>query len=89
MSTQGTSQPTAMVSIADRKYEDTQNGIENSPYQTTTIVVANSDLTSQQAGMAFWRKITTVVILLIVNLLNYMDRYTIAGTQTYKEALGY
>lgn len=30
-----------------------------------------------------WRAITGLIILLLANLLNYMDRYTIAGTLSF------
>lgn len=75
----GVAADTAMVLTAERTQEENKNGIENSPYENTTAAIINSDHNTPNVDMSLKRKIVTVIILFIVNMLNYMDRYTIAG----------
>lgn len=74
---------TAMVSIAKDKEENGSLPYEDSATAEAPVVVLADIRESQAAGaedrMSGVSKCIAVVVLLTVNLLNYMDRSTVAG----------
>jgi hypothetical protein len=63
------------------RFESKESFLASTPEET-----ARSKETLSEPALSSktqWRAITGLIILLLANLLNYMDRYTIAGTLSF------
>lgn len=77
-----------MVSISKGKEDERDPPLQDMPANTTTQSIVIPDTSESQPGrpednMSNASKYTAVIVLFIVNLLNYMDRSTVAGKSIY------